>query len=530
MAERYLIGVDLGTSATKAALYDTDGTLVAEASAEVPLYYPRPGVVEQENDDFYRTAAQTVNQCVNASGIDPRSVLAIAFDSQMAGVGSVDDAYQPAMRFDSWLDMRCQPYIEEMDKQHGDLVTRLTGCAPTCDHGPKMLWWKEERPAEYARTRKFLMPAGYVAGKMAGLRGDQAFIDYTFIHFSGFSDAQNGSWSKELCDLFGLDIDKLPQIVEPWRVIGQVTQEAAKEFGLAPGTAIAAGCGDTAANALGAGIVKAGMVFDVAGTASVLAGCTDTFVADVDNRALLTMRSVLPGLWNPLAYIAGGGQALRWYRDTFFETQQGSDSDSVRGQAPPPGDAELYKKMAALARDVVAGSDGLFFSPHLGGRICPATPEMRGAWIGFSWGHGQAHFYRAILESVAYEYAYYLSILRQAIPDLQLTETRVVGGGARSRLWNQIKADVLDVPYQPMTGSEFGTWGAAMIAGKAVGVYDDLAEVATRHARPSGPPVLPDQEHRAQYQPLIAQYIDLQNTLRNTFVTLDKLNSDQPDA
>jgi xylulokinase len=366
------------------------------------------------------------------------------------------------------------------------------------------------------------MPAGYVAGKMAGLRGDQAFIDYTFIHFSGFSDAQNGTWSSQLCDLFGLDIDKLPEIVEPWRVIGQVTELAAKEFGLAPGTAIAAGCGDTAANALGAGIVKAGMVFDVAGTASVLAGCTDTFVADVDNRALLTMRSVIPGLWNPLAYIAGGGQALRWYRDTFYDGQ--------RGQAAAPGEEELYREMAALARDVPAGSDGLFFSPHLGGRICPATPEMRGAWIGFSWGHTQAHFYRAILESVAYEYAYYLIILRQAIPGLQLSETWAVGGGARSRLWNQIKADVLNVPYQPMAGSEFGTWGAAMIAGKAVGIYNDLAEIASRHARPGGPPVLPQQENQDLYGPLIVQYIDLQSTLRDTFVKLDKLNSTENKA
>ncbi|UCG23416.1 MAG: xylulose kinase [Chloroflexota bacterium] len=517
MAKKYLIGADLGTSATKAALYQTDGTLVAEASAEVPIYYPRPGVVEQENDDFYLTAAKTIGQCISASGIDPRQVLAIAFDSQMAGVGSVDEAYRPATRFDSWLDMRCQPYIEEMDRQHGDLVTRLTGCAPTCDHGPKMLWWKEERPAEYARTRKFLMPAGYVAGKMAGIRGDQAFIDYTFIHFSGFSDAQNGIWSSQLCDLFGLDIDKLPEIVEPWRVIGQVTDQAAQEFGLAPGTAIAAGCGDTAANALGAGIVKAGMVFDVAGTASVLAGCTNAFVADVENRALLTMRSVIPGLWNPLAYIAGGGQALRWYRDTFF--------DSELGEAPAPTEDELYKEMAALARNVPAGSDGLFFSPHLGGRICPATPEMRGAWIGFSWGHTQAHFYRAILESVAYEYAYYLTILRQAIANLQLTETRVVGGGARSGLWNQIKADVLGVPYQPMSGSEFGTWGAALIAGKAVGIYQDLAEVASRHARPSGPPVPPRKDRQTQYGPLITQYIDLQRTLRDTFVNLDRVNS-----
>ena len=174
MKQKLLIGVDLGTSGTKAAMYKTDGTLVAEASAEVPIYYPKPGVVEQENEDFYRTAAQTVSQCIQLSGVDARQIAAIAFDSQMAGLGSVDENYRPATRFDSWLDMRCQPYIETMKSEAGGLVTRLTGCPPTCDHGPKMLWWKHERPEEYKKVARFLMPAGYVAGRMAELKGEES--------------------------------------------------------------------------------------------------------------------------------------------------------------------------------------------------------------------------------------------------------------------------------------------------------------------------------------------------------------------
>ena len=258
MKKSYLIGVDLGTSGTKAALYRTDGTLVAEAGVEVPIYYPRPGVVEQENDDFYATASQAVNRCIRDSGVEPAEVAAIAFDSQMAGIGSVDEDFRPATRFDSWLDMRCQPYIEAMDRQAGDRITELTGCAPTCDHGPKILWWMHERPADFDRIAKFVTPAGYVAGTMAGLKADQAFMDYTFIHFSGFSDSKSAAWSQELCDHFGLDMGKLPEIVEPWRVVGEVTPAAARDFGLAPGTAVAAGCGDTAACALGAGAVVAG--------------------------------------------------------------------------------------------------------------------------------------------------------------------------------------------------------------------------------------------------------------------------------
>ncbi len=503
MALRYLIGVDLGTSSTKAALYGVDGALVAEAAADVPLLYPTPGVVEQETDDFYRTAADTVGRCLRESGVDPRQVAAIAFSSQMAGVGFIGEDYRPATRFDSWLDMRCEPYIAQLNAHHADLITGLTGCAPTCDHGPKILWLMHERPEEFRRVAKFVMPSAYVAGRMAGLPADRAFIDYTFIHFTGLADNRAGQWSEALIDALGVPSEVLPEIVEPWRVIGEVTEAAARDFGLAPGTPIAAGCGDTAANALGAGITRPGQLFDVAGTASVLAGCTDQFVADTTHRALLTMRSVLPGLWNPLAYIAGGGQALRWFRDQFL-----SHSSLVTRD---------YEEMIAAAAAIPPGSDGLFFSPHLGGRICPATPEMRGAWLGFSWGHTRAHFSRAILESIAYEYAWYLRVLREYIPARELTEARAVGGGARSDTWNQMKADVLGVPYQRLARSEFGAWGAAMIAGKAAGIYDDLAATAAAHAQPAGSPLRPSAERHALYRPLVDRHVALQQQLAEIF-------------
>jgi xylulokinase len=508
VSERLLIGVDLGTSATKAALYTTGGRLVAEAGQEVPLYYPRPGVVEQENEDFYTSAAQAVRACLERSGSDPRQVAAIAFDSQMAGIGSIDEDFRPATRFDSWLDMRCQPYIEQVARLAGEQVTRLTGCPPTCDHGPKMLWWKHEAPEAYRRVAKFVTPAGYVAGRMADLKAEQAFIDYTFIHFSGFSDAQAGSWSAELAALLGMDLEKLPRIVAPWEVIGAVSEQAGRDFGLAPGTPIAAGAGDTAANALGAGIVHPGMLFDVAGTASVLAGCADRYLADEQNRALLTMRSVIPGLWNPLAYIGGGGLALRWFRDQFYNTSRGQALEA---------DGSLYDEMVATAAQVAPGADGLLFSPHLGGRICPAAPAMRGAWLGFSWGHTQAHFFRAILESVAYEYAYYLKILKDHLPGLALIEARAVGGGARSAGWNQIKADVLGVPYRPLPAGEYGAWGSALIAGRAAGVFPDLAEAAARHSRPSDPPLAPDPRCRAVYDARIERYIQAQELLRDYY-------------
>ena len=271
---------------------------------------------------------------------------------------------------------------------------------------------------------------------------------------------------------------------------------------------VAAGCGDTAAAALGAGVVKPGMAFDSAGTAAVLAACTDQFVADRRHRALLCMHSVIPGLYHPLAYIAGGGIALRWFRDQFYNMRRGDTQLA---------DDDLYEAMIAGAATIPPGAEGLLFSPHLGGRICPAAPAMRGAWIGFSWGHTQAHFLRALLESIAYEYAYYFSILKDQLADLALVEARAVGGGARSSVWNQIKADVLNLSYQGLARTELGAWGAALIAGKAVGLFDDLAAKALETALPVGKPVRPDPAHRATYDRMAAQYVRMQETLCGYF-------------
>jgi xylulokinase len=144
---------------------------------------------------------------------------------------------------------------------------------------------------------------------------------------------------------------------------------------------------------------------------------------------------------------------------------------------------------------------------------------MRGAWVGATWSHSQAHFTRAILESVAYEYAYYLGILKEMLPELQLVQARVVGGGARSEIWNQIKADILNVPYQRLIGNEFGSWGAAMIAGAAVGVIHDLADHAERTALLSGTPCVPSESNHVIYMPMIEKYIQLERLLNQFFTS-----------
>lgn len=512
MAKSYLIGVDLGTMGTKAAIFDTEGNLVALAFEESKLLYPKPGWVEQEPEDFYCSSVRTIKECLEKSGIDPRSVAAIAFDGQMAGIGSVDEKWGTPTVYDSWLDTRCKPYIDRM-KGDQDLIIAKAGGPPTYSHGPKILWWKEEQPEVFRKIVKFVVPGGYVAGRMAGLKGEEAFIDYTYIHFSCLSDTQNATWDRELCDLFEVPMEKLPRIVKPWEVVGKLTPKAARDCGLPSGIPIAAGCGDQAAGMLGAAMVEPGLVFDVAGTASVFAICIDEFIPDLERRTLFTARLVPDDLWYALAYINGGGLNLRWFRDELAEEEKKKAQRTGK---------RVYGLLDEEAAAVPPGSEGLLFLPHLGGRVTPSDPDIRGLWLGFTWSHGKGHLYRSLLEGVAYEYAYYLGIERSLFPDMEFKEARVIGGGSRSDFWNQIKADVLGIPYVQLNREEYAVLGSALVAGYAVGLFDDLKATAKGFVEPTSR-VEPRPEHHTFYRPLVDLYISLFDTLRPTYQELARL-------
>jgi xylulokinase len=512
----YVIGADIGTTGAKVALFDEQGALAAEHYEELALSYPRPGWVEQDPHDFYAAAVRGIRACLERSGAPAGRVAALALDGQMAGVCSVDADWGTPTVYDSWLDTRCAPYIEVM-KEHEAAIIAHTGGPVGFAHGPKILWWRRERPEVFKRIASFVQPAGYVAGRLAGLAGADAFIDTTYLHFSGFSDTPNGRWLPELCDRFDVPIEKLPLIVNPWDIVGRVTPAAAADCGLLAGTPIAAGMGDQAAGALGAGIVEPGMLYDVAGTASLLGLCVDRYAPDVAHRTLYTMPSVLPGLYHPIAYINGGGLNLRWFRDALAAAEK-----EAAEAAAAAGGERFYALFDRLAEGVPAGSDGLLFLPHLAGRQCPNDPAVRGLWAGFTWAHGKPHLYRSLLEGVAYEYATYLRIERELLPDARFTEARVLGGGSCSGVWNQIKADVLGVPYVCLNRSEFAVMGAAMVAGYAVGLFPDLKATSSAWAQPVNR-IEPRPEYHAFYERMVDLYSGLFDALRTTYAGLAAL-------
>jgi xylulokinase len=484
------VGCDLGTLGTKAAVVDESGEVFGQAFEEIALSQPRPGCVEQEFADIEDSAHRTIRRAVAESG-RARDVAGIAFSGQMSGIGAIGADHEPVTRYDSWLDTRCEPYIARM-AEHADRVTELSGCPPTYSHGPKMLWWRHERPAEWARIARFVVPGAFVAGRMCGLSGADAFVDRTYLHFSNLADTASARWSDELTGLFGVDREVLPRIVDPLDIVGELTCQAAAATGLPVGTPVAAGAGDQAAAALGGGVLRPGHAFDSAGTASVFAVCVDGFHPDVAGKAVMAAQSVVSGVYLALAFVNGGGLALRWFRDEIV-----------------PG--STYRDLDELAATTPAGADGLLWFPHLQGRVLPPQPHTRGAWIGLTSGHGPGHLYRAMLEGIAYEYAEWARAI-QEMSDPEgdgppLTEARALGGGAGSALWNHIKADVLGIDWVPLARQECGVLGDALIAAVATGHVKDLG--AARDWQRTGRPARPDKERHRHYGLLLEAYREL---------------------
>ena len=466
MSADLLLGLDVGTGGTKAALYDAQGALRGSATIPSRLHHPAARAVEQdpgEMEEELHAAIRGALADAKAAGSD---VAALAVDGQMAGLMFVDASGAAVGPYDSWLDTRCQPQVEQM-RSRAERIIALTGGFPTYAHGPKLLWWQEQRAAELERAVAFVMPSAYLAGRLVGLAGSEAFIDPTYLHFSGLADTAAERWSTELVSTFGVPDRLLPRIVQPWELVGEVTREAAVATGLRAGTPVAAGCGDTAAGLLGAGVVRPGTALDVAGSASVLAICVPRFEPD-PSATLFTARTVLEDTYYSLGYVQGGGLNLGWFRELF-----GKDLSEL-------GADDAFAQLEAEAAAVAPGAAGVRFAPHLGGRVTPNDPRQRGLLAGFTWQHDRGHVYRAVLEAVAYEYGLYVRAVRDLHRDLGALTVRAVGGGSGSNLWCQIKADVLGVDYRPLVRQEGGALGSALIAGHAVGLIADMAASAER--------------------------------------------------
>jgi xylulokinase len=467
----YVLGVDIGTQGTKTVLISENGQCLAQAFQGSNIIKKIDGTIEEDPEEQFQAVCKTIKECIEKSGIRSSNIASLAIAGQMAGIIGIGKEGKNVTPYDSWLDNRCDDYIKKMQLEVGYEVLENTGNFPSTNHGPKILWWKNERPNIFKRIHSIVQPGAYCAMRLCGLGSSKAFIDYTYLHFTGFAKIHDCSWNRNLCEKYGIEQEKLPRIVNPETKVGYVVKAMEIHTGLMEGTPVIAGCGDTSASLLSTGATKAGICVDVAGTASVFATTTTEFVMDVKEKSIGCGRAVMNGLWHPYAYIKGGGMNIEWF---LREIANRGNTDNWLGS-----DFTLDKLNLLISSLKTNRSDPLFI-PHLGGRVCPNNPDLRGAWLNLSWEHSIAHLYKAVLEGVALEYALYTNILKEISKDFSPKEVRSVGGGAKSKEWNQIKADVLGLPVVTLKREVGAPMGAALLAGYGVGLFMNIDETINK--------------------------------------------------
>ena len=375
MKPTYLLGIDIGTQGTKGVLVDVHGRVRGTGRCKSRLVRPGPGAVEEDPEYQFRAVCRCIRVCIESAKVDPAHVAGVGIDGQMAGLLGIGGDGRHVTPYDSWLDTRCSDEIVRMKREAGEEVIRKTGGPPSFNHGPKILWWKRRHPDVYRRISAFVQPGAYAAMRLCKLGAADAFIDTSYLHFSGFADNVRGQWDPDLCRTFGVATAKLPRIVEPQAVVGGVGAGVASRCGLKAGTPVVAGCGDTAASFLACGATREGICVDVAGTASVFAATTRSFRADVEQGLLGWGRSATPGLWHPYAYINGGGMNVEWFAAELAAARPGSRLAVDRLNR---------EQVTAVLVDLKRRIDGDFFVIEesedrivLGNRRCPFGDAVR---------------------------------------------------------------------------------------------------------------------------------------------------------
>lgn len=460
---------DVGTTTVKTVLFDRAGRVLHKVIRNYSLDAPAVGWYEVDPEIYWKAVVEGFREILVRDGVDPSSVRTISGCSQGETVIFLDADDTPVRPAMVWLDSRARREVAEMaafiDAQELYAVTGLSEVDPTWS-AVKALWVKNNEPEVFKRTTKILLVEDYITYRLTGrFTSTPNLLSSTML-----IDVHAGRYWPKSVDYIGL-AGRLPEIVASGSSVGTLTSAAAAAIGLPKGTLVVKGAMDQAASALGAGNFTPGIITETTG--SVMAIGVTTARVDPRPRVLLPYQPhIAAGGYLILPYVQTAGSAYKWFRDGFCQ-------EEVRAAG---GLEQAYGAMNALAAAVPAASEGLVFLPYLAGAGQPENdPDARGVFYGITLKHGKGHFARAIQESIGYMLRKILaSIAASGVP---VDEIRSMGGGARSDLWLQIKADITGRPIVRMEEEETSTLGAALLAAVRCGDYPDVAAAAKAMVR-----------------------------------------------
>jgi len=469
----YLLGIDVGTTGSKAVLIDTASSVVAEATSEYPMHTPQPLWAEQDPNDWWAATIASIRRALDQSGVRGERVAGVGLTGQMHGLVLLDGHGEVLRPCIMWNDQRTAEQCAAITEQVGaNRLLELTGNPVLPGFtAPKVVWVRKNEPQVYRKVAKVLLPKDYVRYRLTG----EFFSEVSDASGTSMFDVGKRRWSDEM--LAALDVPRawLPEVTESPVVSAKVSAGAAGETGLVAGTPVVGGGGDQAAQAVGTGIIDEGVVSATLGTSGVVFAASDSYRIEPEGR-LHAFCHAVPGKWHLMGVMLSAAGSFRWYRDTLGETE------IIRAQRE---NRDPYDLLTEAAADVAPGCEGLLFLPYLTGERTPyPDPNARGVFFGLTLRHGKAHLTRAVLEGVTYGLRDSLELMRGL--GLAVRQVRASGGGARSALWRQMLADVFNTPIVTVNVTQGAAYGAALLAGVGVGAYADVSAACQTAVRVTG--------------------------------------------
>lgn len=463
----YLIGIDIGTSATKTVLFDEEGHAVASASREYPLYQPHNGWAEQNPEDWRDAVLFTVASVMEQSSVEKEHVKGIGLSGQMHGLVMLDAAGEVIRPSIIWCDQRTGAEVEEMlELLPRERWIQITANPPlTGWTAAKIRWVQKHEPEHYARCRHILLPKDYIRYILTGVFATEV------SDASGMQllDVPGRCWSEEILETLSIDRNLLGTVYESCQITGTLLPGIADRVGLTRDVKVVGGAGDNAAAAVGTGVVRDQTAFTTIGTSGVVFAHSSRVLIDPKGR-VHTCCCAVPGAWHIMGVTQAAGLSLKWFRDQFCQDYMAEAKRQGR---------DVYDLINEDISLVPAGSERLLYLPYLMGERTPhLDPDCRGVFFGLSAIHTRRHLLRAVMEGVSYSLCDCNDILREM--GIQVTRMMACGGGGKSPVWRQMLADLYDCTVTTVRQEEGPALGAAILAGVGCGIYPSVEEACDR--------------------------------------------------
>lgn len=505
MFEKYIIAYDVGTNGTKAILTDLKN-IIGSAFEGYGVDYPKPAWAEQHPCTWWNALVRTTREILKKTKTSPNDIVGVSISAQMINTLPVDKDGNPLRPCMSWLDIRSVREAEWIKKNiRADQVCKITGFSPqpiSCM--AKILWLKRNEPEVFDKAYKIIDCKDYIDYKLTG----KFVTDFSCASQVSLFDITKKEWSQNLCEQIGLPLDKLPEPYPSTHIIGEMTNEAAKETGLKKGTPVVAGGGDVTCAAVGAGAVRDGDSHLCLGTSAWVGVTTETPIIDAKNRALC-MCSNVPNKWLVMTSLHTAGECLRWFKDELGK----SETDEAKKSGISP-----YTILDCKAEEAEPGSMNLIFLPYMYGVNSPIQdPYARGGFVGLTTRHKKAHLIRSILEGVAYHIRWIIDTAED-VTGSEIKTLNILGGGTLSKTWVQILSDISDRYMLPIEWSiDAGAMGAAYTGAVGLKVcdFEDIGKLV-----PKKDEVMPRKENTQKYNRLYEIFRRIYSSLKDIYPDL----------